>query len=467
MSRWSQFVAGMVAVVLMAGCVPKFPSGAQVNVVAQGSGARLSWPAAEEIDAGQTIGSYRVDVDGAEVARVAGTRRACDLVGLTAGPHEVAITAYDTTGEWSGTAASRLVATVQPPEPAAAGSVIACEVAGAEDLVPGLNAIYPVLSDDGRFVAFVSDTPSAPGDTPGTFDVFVHDRITGASTQVTNGDRSTLRVTIAGGGRYLVFESDATNLMSVPPIAGTNVYSWDRLTGELVRLPFTNFAVMFGNVVSDDGRFVAAMVSTGVHFKHDVVRWDRQTGAIDTRQDPRQLSPVSDISSDGRYVVYGATELVGSSLVRTLVRWDAQDGSAEEIAVPGRGSWESPAMSDDGAVAVFTTQVFNAPEEWAVWVWERATGQFTDLTQLGGGIHSWRPIVSDDGRYVAMTIDGPSVIEPNGAFVWDRTTRTLATVNTDGPAIAEMTMSGDASTVVYERYSSGARHLFAVPGPAA
>jgi len=78
----------------------------------------------------------------------------------------------------------------------------------------------PAISADGRYVAFESSASNlVPGDTNGTLDVFVHDRVTGETTRVSvasdgaQADGRSERATISADGRYVAFESYSTNLV--------------------------------------------------------------------------------------------------------------------------------------------------------------------------------------------------------------------------------------------------------------
>ncbi|MEE4331808.1 MAG: hypothetical protein V2J10_13145 [Wenzhouxiangella sp.] len=82
------------------------------------------------------------------------------------------------------------------------------------------DSFSPSLSDDGRFVAFHSSADNlVPDDANQRSDVFVHDRQTGLTALVSrNGqgepaDGHSTGATISGDGQWLVFESDATDLV--------------------------------------------------------------------------------------------------------------------------------------------------------------------------------------------------------------------------------------------------------------
>ncbi|MGH3656122.1 MAG: hypothetical protein ACRDUA_05640, partial [Micromonosporaceae bacterium] len=98
---------------------------------------------------------------------------------------------------------------------------------------PGL-----AISGDGRYVAFGSNADDlVPGDTNGTDDVFVHDRQTGATTRVsvasdgsqTNGGASG-GPAISAGGRYIAFTSSADNLVPGDTNGTYDVFVRDRRT---------------------------------------------------------------------------------------------------------------------------------------------------------------------------------------------------------------------------------------------
>jgi Tol biopolymer transport system component len=79
---------------------------------------------------------------------------------------------------------------------------------------------FPVISDDGRTVAFNSDaTNLVSGDTNGVRDIFVHDRKAGASARISvgpkvqEGDGPSSSASISALGRSVAFASAAGNLV--------------------------------------------------------------------------------------------------------------------------------------------------------------------------------------------------------------------------------------------------------------
>src|SRR3989442_1497918 len=93
------------------------------------------------------------------------------------------------------------------------------------------------LSADGRFVAFQSDaTNLAPGDTNGATDVFVRDRQTGMTERVsvasdgTQANNASSYPALSADGRFVAFQSDATNLVAGDTNGATDVFVHDRQT---------------------------------------------------------------------------------------------------------------------------------------------------------------------------------------------------------------------------------------------
>jgi Tol biopolymer transport system component len=91
----------------------------------------------------------------------------------------------------------------------------------ASDGTQGDNSSWnPTLSADGRFVAFGSRASNlVVGDGNNSDDVFIHDRVTGETTLVSlswdgsQGNHISEDPSISADGRYVVFESSASNLV--------------------------------------------------------------------------------------------------------------------------------------------------------------------------------------------------------------------------------------------------------------
>jgi Tol biopolymer transport system component len=143
----------------------------------------------------------------------------------------------------------------------------------------------PALSGNGRYVAFSSEaTNLILGDVNGFTDIFVVDTLTGAISlqSVTSagaqGNGSSFRPSVSHTGRYIVFESSATNLTATATTFGqTHIYLRDR-------------------DVSGSGTFdTAGNISTSLI---DVVGATTTTGNDSASQ--------AQISADGNYVAFSS-----------------------------------------------------------------------------------------------------------------------------------------------------------------
>jgi Tol biopolymer transport system component len=99
----------------------------------------------------------------------------------------------------------------------------------------GASFFDAIISADGRYVAFTSEaTNLVPGDENTDLDVFVHDRQTGQTTRVSitsdaaeaNGKSSA--PSISADGRFVAFESPATNLVDDDTNGKIDIFVRDR-----------------------------------------------------------------------------------------------------------------------------------------------------------------------------------------------------------------------------------------------
>ncbi|MDA8117453.1 MAG: hypothetical protein M0000_08815 [Actinomycetota bacterium] len=108
------------------------------------------------------------------------------------------------------------------------------------------NSIYPSITPDGHYVVFASQaTNLIPGATTSGQQVFVHDMQTGTNTVVSTdaagalGDANSAVVgvpSISDDGRYVAFDSDATNLVAGDTNAQTDAFVKDTQTGTITRV---------------------------------------------------------------------------------------------------------------------------------------------------------------------------------------------------------------------------------------
>jgi hypothetical protein len=149
-----------------------------------------------------------------------------------------------------------------------AGATTRVSVSSAS--VEGDSVSYgPSISGDGRYVAFFSIADNlVANDTNTNKDIFVRDRTAGATTRVSvssagvQGAGDSFLPSISGDGRYVAFESDATNLVAGGTSGFRDIFVRDRTTGATTLVSVSSAGVQgagdsFLPAISGDGHYVA------------------------------------------------------------------------------------------------------------------------------------------------------------------------------------------------------------------
>lgn len=144
-------------------------------------------------------------------------------------------------------------------------------VSAATDGTQGNSTSYhSLLSANGRYVVFDSNaTNLVPGDTNGQQDVFLRDRQTNTTTRVsvasdgTQGDNTSGAASISDDGRYVAFTSHATTLVANDTNGQSDVFLRDLGTSTTTRLSVAPDGITQANgesevpMISADGLYVA------------------------------------------------------------------------------------------------------------------------------------------------------------------------------------------------------------------
>jgi Tol biopolymer transport system component len=294
------------------------------------------------------------------------------------------------------------------------------------------------LSADGRWAVVETPQALAPEDLNGVRDVYVLDLESG-TTQLasinalgTSGNGESQRGRISDDGRYVVFQSAATNLIGLDSNGSSDVFRKDLVSGALVRVSNAGALAANGSSqwpdVSADGRYVvfrsdatnlAAPSTSGMH---EIYWRDMLVGTVlrmtdGVFGDPNNQSVLPTISADGMRVAYASD---ASNLVLFDVNGErdvfVQDVGANPVLVSrpqagGGGDGEStyPVLSDDGAYVVFHSEAANLVvgdhnDDLDVFRVELATDAVALVSGLpGSGFAEGNAVVQDlsaDGRWV-------------------------------------------------------------------
>jgi Tol biopolymer transport system component len=329
-------------------------------------------------------------------------------------------------------------------------------------------SLFPSLSADGRFVSFQSyATNLVAGDTNGTYDIYVHDRLLGTTELVstslggtTGNSDSSGASSLSADGRWIVFESRASDLVALDTNGAIDVFLRDLELGTTELVSVSSAGVQSSHdsyatayALSADARFVSFysragnLVGGDTNFKSDIFLRDRLLGTTErvsfgvsgAQGDDDSDYPA--LSADGRFVAFHSwsTNLVAgdtNGLVDIFVR-DLQLGANELVSVSTAGEQGNgiyPTLSADGRYVAFVSDAANLVSADANGF---ADGFVRDL-QLGvtervsvgsaaeeGNAPCRYPAISGDGRYVAFLSGATNLVsgDTNGAnddFVRDR-----------------------------------------------
>src|SRR5262249_36172564 len=207
-----------------------------------------------------------------------------------------------------------------------------------------LDSYEPALSADGRWVAFASlDTTLVAGDTNQSSDVFVHDRVTGVTVRVSisssaaEGNGSSYYPALSKDGRFVAFESVATNLVPFDGNGKSDVFVHDRDpdrngiydegNGKTTRV-----SVSSPGVGGDGGSYFPAISANGrdvaFHSEADDLVAGDTNGGLDV--------------------------FVRDRIAGTTVRVSVDSAGAE-----ANGYSHFPSISADGSVVAFTSYASN------------------------------------------------------------------------------------------------------------
>jgi hypothetical protein len=326
------------------------------------------------------------------------------------------------------------------------------------------SSTWATISADGRYVAFSSNADNLVGnDTNGDSDVFLKDTWTGdielisANGNGGSGNNVSEPTAVSADGRFVMFDSMASDLVPGDDNRSWDAFLYDRTTGDLERLGDvhqTNLGTR-GATMSADDRYVAfasgAPLTGGCSACTGVFVLDRTTGVTSlvstgpTGQFPSATAPT--ISGDGLHVAFLAQDSLGRSAVYEK---DLATGHLETVSVNNAGQLGTgaygpspvrPALSNDGQVISFSGQFCNMglPPNWIcqtgtavylreMWVRDRTTNTTSVASVSSDGTpisdDTDGPSVSGDGRYVIFETDdaafSPECVANGGRHVYER-----------------------------------------------
>jgi PKD repeat protein len=328
------------------------------------------------------------------------------------------------------------------------------------------------LSADGNFVVYTSTSTNilpnqATIDLNGTSDVFLYDRandttyLVSVSTTGTTGSGASDQPTLSADGRYVVFRSSSTNLVSgvTDTNGNTDVFLYDRLTGSRTLISHngsSSTAVALGQsqtpVISADGNYVAFVSyannlvpgESDTNLSTDAFLYARGTGEIalvsHVAGDPltagESFADQVSISADGRYVAYvsASTDVVAGQLDNNfdsdVFVYDSQTGESRLVshfygdATTAADAFSStPTISLDGRYVAYVSVADDlvsgqddANGNYDVFLYDSQTGLNVLLSHVGGddlvssSMGASQAQISGDGSVVIFASSSPDLV---------------------------------------------------------
>jgi Tol biopolymer transport system component len=369
------------------------------------------------------------------------------------------------------------------------------------------NSLAGQVSTNGRYAVFQSDASDLlPGDTNGVSDVFVRDLQAGSNILVSVaadgswGNGASTDPVMTPDGRYVAFVSAANNLVAGDTNGIADVFVRDLVSGatRLVSAGASGVDVS-APVMTPDGRFVAyacttpgfaaglGSSATGEVYVCDMVSnvtiW-ASTNAANTTKSVLNLSSAAcyhpAISGDGRCVTFKAGAAVssgGSATPAVIFQFNAANGLVTAISSNGLPAWPQnddvygPEMSPDGRFIVFVATNQSAAC-FMVQLWDAQAGTNLTVSVAQDGSFptnsiSDTPAVSADGRYVVFMSNATNLtanVVSNSFHIYCRDvqagTTQLIDVDTHGvgsanPLAAVPVMSSNGRDIAFECRGGG------------
>ncbi|MEK8032070.1 hypothetical protein AACH06_14685 [Ideonella sp. DXS29W] len=332
------------------------------------------------------------------------------------------------------------------------------------------QSLSPDVSSTGRYVVFSSDsTTIAGGDSNSIYDIFLKDLQTGSLYRVSTtstgkpagpGDWGTgsLAPSVSSNGRYVAFESSATDLVTADTNQTNDIFLKDRQTGTLTRVSTSSSGTQssgggsYGASLSADGHVVAFesdalnLVSGDANDARDIFVKNAQTGAVTLASSTSAgvqgngWSTAAVLSGDGQFVLFKSwsTNLVEND-TNGKPDWFVKNVTTDDIVCVNEGfslpDYSTAVMSEDGHHVVFRSDdtVLNDGQDGigGVYLKNLQTGELSRVIAAGG--YNEVTAVSDGGRFVVFTTSQSLVeTDTNGyldVYVEDMLTGRVARVS--------------------------------------
>ena len=327
------------------------------------------------------------------------------------------------------------------------------------------NSSNPSISDDGRYVVFQStannfagyDAAGNPIDNNSESDIFLKDTQDNSLKLVTVkiGDGESINPKISADGRYVVFQSLASNFAD-----DDNNGAYDIYLRDLQKNTLTLISSDAKKVQGNNASISPSLSANGLNiaFASDADNLIGFTTIPDaTKPDVVKTAP---IDNNGNRDVF----------VKNVTTGEIQLISKNTKGLSANGVSDSPSLSADGQKIAFRSFAMDLTAStvsdgganiFVKDLTKNTTQQITLATDgtLANG-ESWNPVISPDGNYVAFLSNASNLIVDDtnnvaDVFVKNLLTGDLTRFSDGGTGDAtDVTFSGDSALITFSRWAN-------------
>ena len=301
------------------------------------------------------------------------------------------------------------------------------------------------MSSSGEILALTTHLPILPGNNNGKTHIYVQNKLTGERKRVTVSTDGALAnshssyPSLSSDGRYVVFNSDADNLVSDDTNGLRDIFIHDVETKETIRIPPPFQPADLADVLL-----------------HSV--------------------PSYTISGNGRYIVYDTPHLgyrnIDGRITNEVYLYDRVEGETTRVSTPIDQASEStfsnrPSISNDGRYIVFSGDSRYLKSEnyrgavLSAFIYDQNSGKTTAITENVNtyqkiGFPTGAATISGDGRHIAFTsrLSGDN---QNNVYVLDRDTDAVSKISVS--STGEQTNSHVTSDPQLLKFSDNGRFV--------
>ena len=329
------------------------------------------------------------------------------------------------------------------------------------------DSFNPAVSGTGQFVVFESKSSNlVEDDTNGHLDIFYHNRNTGVTKLVSvsssgiqsNGD--SFHAVISADGSTVAYMSRASDLVAGDNDGFADIFVYEMASKQTSRITFSTGEEANGNsdhpAISEDGRYIvyqsaaSNLVPDDTNEHTDIFRYDRQTGKtvrasldFQNKEIMDSSSTSASISATGRYVAFQSTAPFitpcDNNSRSDVFRRDMTAGTITKVSVGTYGCEANshsyhPSLSGDGRYVAFYSSASNL----LLWSDQEDTNDSNDVfvhdtllletervsvsssgTEGDGNSGGYGGSISSDGRYVAFYSEATNLVDGDGNNKYD------------------------------------------------